>query len=294
MGRYRLCMLVLAASIAGCGLSCGTAPPATPHASTGAGASGTTGSGSTGTGSGPGTITNPAANTLTDIHQHSGWNGYALLPSAYTICSSCSPTGPQATWSIIQDVSSPSVSGNSTEFDIGGQTPFGDILWNKHLIGDLSSEGLADKNQTINPGAHNFTYEVSFYGTDLTASQALEFDINQFVGSQSFIWGHECRIAGGHEWDVWDDQSGHWHPTGVACNPVSQAWNHLILQVQRTADNQLVFESISLNGVSTPINYTTSPTATTWYGVTVNYQMDGNVQPVAYSVWLDNFNFTYW
>jgi hypothetical protein len=28
--------------------------------------------------------------------------------------------------------------------------------------------------------------------------------------------------------------------------------------------------------------------------VTVNYQQDGDYQQTAYSVWLDNLNFSYW
>jgi hypothetical protein len=235
-----------------------------------------------------------SSGVFTNLHQQPGWTGYGLLPPSYNICTSCVPSGPQATWAMTQNISSPSLSGNSTRMDIGGQTVYSDILWNNHLIGNFSSQGMPDYNQTIVPNLHNFTYDVYFYVEDPGISQALEFDINQFVGGKSYIWGHECRIAGGNEWDVWDDQSGSWHPTGVACNPLANAWNHLTLQVQRTTDNQLLFQSITLNGVTSTLNYYGSPTPTTWYGVTINYQQDGNYQQIPYSVWLDKLNFTYW
>jgi hypothetical protein len=167
------------------------------------------------------------------------------------------------------------------------------VLWNNHLIGDFSSQGLNDTNKTIIPTLHNFTYDVYFYMQNPAVSQAEEFDINQFVDGLSFIWGHECRIAGGNEWDIWDDPSQSWHPTGVPCNPIANSWNHLILQVQRTSNNQLLFESITLNGVTANLNYLENPTPTTWYGVTVNYQQDGNFAQTPYSVWLDNLNFAY-
>jgi hypothetical protein len=80
----------------------------------------------------------------------------------------------------------------------------------------------------------------------------------------------------------------------VACNPLQNAWNHLTLQVQRTSDNQLLFQSITLNGVTSTLNYYESPTPTTWYGVTINYQQDGDYNQAPYSVWLDNLTFTYW
>jgi len=231
---------------------------------------------------------------FTNLQAGVGWDGYALLPSLYNICTSCVPTGPEATWSMTQNISSPSLSGNSSVMSIGGETVYADILWNNHLIGNFSSQGMPDTNQTIVPNLYNFTYDVYFYVEDPGISQALEFDINEFVGGYSYIWGHECRIAGGNEWDIWDDPAQTWHPTGVACNPVANAWNHLTLQVQRTTDNQLLFQSITLNGVTSTLNYYENPTTTTWYGVTVNYQQDGNYLQTPYSVWLDKLTFTYW
>jgi len=232
--------------------------------------------------------------TFSSLQEQQGWTGYGLLAPSYNICNSCSPTGSQVSWSMTQNVSSPSMSGHASMMDIGGRTAYSDVLWNNHLIGNFSSQGLPDNNQTLVPTLHNFIYDVYFYIDDANVSQALEFDINQFVGGNSYIWGHECRIAGGNEWDIWDDPGQTWHPTGVACNPLSNAWNHLTIQVQRTSDDQLLFQSITLNGNTANINYYENPTPTDWYGITINYQQDGNYEQTAYSVWLDNLNFTYW
>ena len=228
------------------------------------------------------------------LDQQHGWTGYALLPPTYNICTSCVPTGPQLTWAMTQGATSPAMSGgDSARMDIGGQTDYSDGLWNNHLIGDFSSQGLPDPSHSLVPNIHNFTYDVYFYATDISASQALEFDINQFVNGQSFIWGHECRIAGGNEWDIWDNPGQKWHPTGIACNPVNNSWNHLVIKAQRTSDNRLLFQSISLNGQTATLNYYENPTPTTWYGITVNYQQDGNYEQKPYSIWLDNLTFTY-
>ena len=275
---YRL-SLVFAALLFGCTLGCGGMPQLSAAGSKTAAPS-------------PGIPSN--AQTFTNLHQGPGWTGYALLPSGYSICQSCNPSGPQATWSMTQAVASPSLAGNSTRFDIGGTTPYADILWNNHLIGDFSSQGLPDTGKTLNPATHNFIYDVQFYASNVSASQALEFDINQFVNGKSFIWGHECRIAGGHEWDIWDNVNQKWLPTSVACNPVNNAWNHLVIQVQRTSGDKLLFQSITLNGQTATLNGTEDPTSTTWYGITVNYQQDGNFSQQSYSIWLDQVNFTYW
>jgi hypothetical protein len=238
-------------------------------------------------------ITVGGGNVLSNLQASRGWIGYGEFPPAYNICTSC---GSGVTYSMSQGIKSPSMTGNSTQFNIGGTAPYSDVLWTNPLIGQNSSQGLADSGHTLLPNLHNFTYDVYFYGNNLGASQVLEFDISEYFEGKSFIWGHQCRIAGGNEWDIWDNISQKWVPTGVACNPVNNSWNHVTLQVQRTWDNWLLFQSITLNGVTSTINqyYQPASAPSGWYGITVNFQQDGNHQQSPYTVWLDKFNFMYW
>ena len=236
--------------------------------------------------------TSPYYHKIYNLQQQKGWSGYALLAPTWGICTSCSPTGSNINWSRIPNISSPSLSSHSTNHHIGGTHSFGDVLWNNHIIGNFSSQGMY--NTAIVPNLHNFVYDVYFYAKNISASQALEFDINQFLAPKGFIWGHECRIAGGHEWDTYDNVHKKWVPTGVPCNPVNNAWNHLVLQVGRTSSNQLIFKSITLNGVTHKLNIVRAPGSTSWKAVTINYQQDGNRTQTAYSIWLDRLNFSYW
>jgi len=176
----------------------------------------------------------------------------------------------------------------------GGTAQWADILWNNYLIGDFSSQGLPDYDKTLVPSLYNFTYDVYFWIENADDSQALEFDINQFVGGNSYIWGHECRLDGGHEWDTWNNQTQQWAPTGIPCNPLSNAWNHLTIQVQRTSDSHLLFQSITLNGNTATLHRYDTPTSSNWYGITVNYQMDSNYYMTPYSVYLDKLTFSAW
>jgi hypothetical protein len=242
-----------------------------------------------------GTATTPVEinveNGFYNLQRSAGWTGYGQGPPDFI---DCNPCGPQITWSMTQGISSPSLSGSATQFNIGGTGPYWDVLFNNHLIGDGSSQGLLDQNHTLVPTFHNFTYDVYFYGNNLSLSQALEFDLNQFFDGMGFIWGHECRIAGGQEWDIWDNVKQHWVHTGVACNPVSKSWNHLTIQVERTSNNQLLYQSITLNGVTNTLNQTFDPgPAPGWYGITANYQMDGNAKQSAYTIYLDELTFSY-
>jgi hypothetical protein len=231
-------------------------------------------------------------NSFSNLQRSGGWGQYGQQGPNYVDCSP-SPCDGIAFW-MSQGVNSPSISGDATEYDLGGTAGFSDALWNNHLIGPSSSQGLPDSNRSMVPTLHDFTYDVYFFGYNLGPSQALEFDINQFFDNMGFIFGHECRIAGGNEWDVWNDQSAQWIPTGIPCYPKSNAWNHLTIKVQRTSNNQLTYQSITLNGVTSNLNWTYNHGSTPgWYGLTINYQMDGNQKQDSYNVYLDNLTFSY-
>src|SRR5205085_12679283 len=139
---------------------------------------------------------------------------------------------------------------------------------------------------------HKYTYVGYACVKEASVAQAMELDINPFTGGKSYIWSHECRIAGGHEWDVYDNVNKRWVPTGIACNPMSGAWNHLVINVQRTSNNQLLFKTITLNGKVGTVNRSYAPTSTSWNGVTINYQLDGNRNGTPYAAYLDKLIFT--
>jgi hypothetical protein len=240
----------------------------------------------------PVTITVQGGNVLSRLQASTGWKGWGELPPNYAICSApCSGV----TWSMTQGIKSPAMSGNSTQFNIGGTTPYSDVLWSIPLIGQGSTQGLPDSGHTLLPTLHNFTYDAYFYPTNLGATQVLEFDISMYFNGLGLIWGNQCRVAGGNEWDIWDNVNSRWVPTGVACNPVKNAWNHVTIQAQRESDNSLLFQSITLNGVTSNINqrYAPGTAPSGWWGITVNYQMDGNIKQTANTTYLDNFSFTY-
>jgi hypothetical protein len=233
------------------------------------------------------------AKSFLNLQRSSGWGQYGQGPPNFVDCSPSPCDG--IVFAMNQGVKSPSMSGQASEHNVGGTALYSDALFNNHLIGAFSSQGMPDTNQTLVPALHDFTYDVYFYGTNLELSQAVEFDINQFYDSMGFIWGHECRVAGGNEWDIWDNQKAHWTPTGVPCHPNDNAWNHLTIKVQRTSNNELLYQSIALNGVTNNLNLTFphGSAPADWYGVTINYQMDGNYRQDPYNVYLDNLTFTY-
>ena len=82
-------------------------------------------------GSGGTSSSGATAGIFSNLQSSSWWNGYALLPPSYNICSTCTPSGPLATWSTQQGNKTYALSsGGSMKFSLGGTMAFADILWN--------------------------------------------------------------------------------------------------------------------------------------------------------------------
>ncbi|MGD0914807.1 MAG: hypothetical protein ABR928_23170 [Terracidiphilus sp.] len=228
---------------------------------------------------------------LSNLQTNTGWESWGQLPPVYADCSPC--TG--LNWSLAHGVTSPSLSGNATEFNTSGTTPYGVVLWYNPVIGQFSTQELPDVGHTLIPSLHNFTYDTDLYVTNAAVTQVLEFDVSMYMDGTGMFFGTQCNHLGGGEWDVLDNVTQHWASAGVPCNLVN-GWNHLTLQFQRGTGNTLLYQSITLNGVTYNINQAYAPfeVPTSWYGITVNYQMDGNSKQSANTTYLDNLSLTYW
>jgi hypothetical protein len=235
---------------------------------------------------------NVVGTTLWSLQSSGGWSGYGELAPGYDICTSCSGVG----WSMAQHINSTSLSGNATQFNLGGSVPYSDALWTNPVIGQNTTQNIPDWGHTLLPGLHNFTYDTDVYVTNFPVTQNLEFDINMYMNGVGMIWGTQCNHLADGDWDIWNNVSAAWVSIGVPCNLNNNAWNHITIQVQRESDNTLLYQSITQNGVTYNINQVFAPFSvpSDWWGITVNYQMDGNYVQAANTTYLDNFSFTYW
>jgi len=199
-------------------------------------------------------------------------------------------------WSMTRGITSPSLSGDSTQFATKGSVPYADVLWVNPVIGQFSTEGLPDTGQTLIPSLHNFTYDSDFYVTNAAVTQALEFDVAVYINGLAMFWGTQCANLGDGNWDYLNDATQQWVSTGFPCN-FADGWNHVTLQFRRLAGNELQWSSITLNGATAYVNETSAPyrVPSSWYGITVNYQMDGVFKALLNNTtYLDNLTFTYW
>lgn len=200
-----------------------------------------------------------------------------------TVCAGINASGPVAIYSMTQNQASPSLDGSSTKFSISGSTPYSDVLWWKQL-GAVNS-------------ASNFKYDVYFYLTQPQNAQALEFDVNQAIGNERFIFGTQCNIKTGStvgHFDVWGNANGNWISTGIPCSaPTAYVWHHLTWEFKRTA-TQLTYVGFTYDGVTHYLNWTFTARASSVNELNVAFQMDGDYAMHAYSTWLDKVSLTYW
>ena len=209
------------------------------------------------------------ASAATNLEKQSGWQK----------CTSCSSVD-VAPGSFQQYVNPPSMDGSSMKFNLGGSTPYRNSLWYKGIGGTTAT---------------HLIYDLYFYITQPNNSEALEFDVNQYVGGHAYVFGHQCSPKWSHDWDVWDGAHHQWLHTGIAC-PVFPAykWNHVTIEVARTSSNQLHYVAITFNGAKHYVNkYVTAP-GSSWYGLSVDFQMDGDYAQHGYSTWLNKVNLNYY
>ncbi len=190
----------------------------------------------------------------------------------------CAAGNGDAVSSMILNQSSPSMSGNSTKFTMGGPTPYTNELYTKFLGGGSA--------------VSKFTYDLYFMVDQPTRPQALEFDVNQTLGNTRWVFGTECNFKADGVWDVWDGVRG-WQPTSVPCKPFpANTWIHLVWNFERVGQ-QVHYISVSVAGQTYPLNlYYSNQPNWTMEDIDVAFQMDGDSKQEPYNVWLDNVSLT--
>lgn len=185
----------------------------------------------------------------------------------------CAAGGGDAVSTMTLNQSSPSLSGASAKFTMGGPQGYTNELYTKFLGGGSA--------------VSKFTYDLYFMVDQPDRPQALEFDVNQTLGNSRWVFGTECNFKADGVWDVWDGIKG-WQPTTVPCKPFpANTWIHLVWSFERVGQ-QVHYISVSVNDQVYALNlYYSQEPSWTMQGIDVAFQMDGDSMQDPYTVWLD-------
>ena len=220
----------------------------------------------------------PPANqkVIAGIQNMSGWTWCTAMLNGKP----CASGDGNATSSMTPGQKTPSLSGVSALFKIGGPTSYSNALWWREL--------------GANAKATHFTYDLYFYMDDPTAPEALEFDVNHTVDGTRYVFGTECSYRHTGDWQIWDTAGGKWFNTDVPCPVVSaKTWHHLVWQFERVG-GKAHFISVTLDDQTSTVDKYFDPAKYGSQGVSIAFQLDGDSHQTPYTVWLDKVNLTSW
>ncbi len=223
----------------------------------------------------------PANPTVSNIQNMPNWEPCSALfppghPRAGQICAAGQGN---AVSTMTEGQSTPSMSGSSAEFTIGGPTPYTNELYTKYFAGG--------SNVT------KFTYDLYFMIDQPDRPQALEFDVNQTFNNVRWVFGTECNFKGDGVWDVWDGVENQWIPTSAPCDAFpANTWIHLVWSFERVG-SQVHYVSLAVNGQTYNLDiYRANEPFWPMEDIDVAFQMDGNYAQQPYTVWLDQVTLT--
>ena len=221
--------------------------------------------------------TPPNATVFNNIQQQSGWQ----------TCGDCGNTGAQgatATYQMNLDIASPSESGDSAQFSIGGTYAYSNAYWYyRHPAPTAAMSSL--------------TYEFDVYipsGSD-NAPQAIEFECQQELGGYvyNFAWQADYVTD---QWRVFNYTSKQWEDSGIALTRFTpDSWHHIIAQYHNDATTHTTYhDALTVDGTRYPVNisHPATPTSNTGGDFTNAFQLDLNGIPTAYSVYVDKMEVT--
>jgi hypothetical protein len=178
--------------------------------------------------------------------------------------------------------STPSMSGSSREFFIGGP-PWSNVLWYKKLPPDNS--------------ATHFLWDFWVYFDPTSAAEAwtAEYDLWQSIGGREFMIGSQCNFGDGH-WDTFDSKNNKWMPTTISCKPFTpNAWHHIQWYVERTSDTQYRYNTLVLDDQAYTLNQTFEVNPIDWVdSMGVQWQLDQNANGTPLHEWIDNVKLSIW
>ena len=236
----------------------------------------TSGGGGGGGGGGGNGLPTPPSNAIwfNNIQNRGNWS-YCHDPG-------CAGGSGQGSYWMAQHQGSPSRSGSSSEFYNSG-------VWANALY--WQKVGAYDN-------AHNLLWDFWIYvdSNSQNATQALEFDSFQFVGGYNYMIGSQCDYGSG-TWDTWNETSGHWIHSNVACHKFSvNGWHHIQWYVTTNHTNHTyTYVTLVVDGLSRPVNKTYSAKDLNWAdNIGVQYQLDVNASGRGYTEWFDQVKLTIW
>ena len=216
--------------------------------------------------------------TLFDnIQQASGW----------LTCGNCGNTGAAgatATYSMIQGITSPSESGSSAEFSIGGQYAYANGYWYyRHPPRSTAMSSLV------------YQFDLYIPAGSENAPQAIEFECQQRLNGYIYNFAWQADYAS-NQWRVFNYTARKWEDAGIPLQRFApNSWHHIVAEYHNDGAAHVTYhDALTVDGARYPvsISHSAAPTGTAGGDFTNAFQLDLNGTPVPYSVYVDKMRVT--
>jgi len=212
-----------------------------------------------------------------EVQQMTGWQTCGA-------CGNPGGTGTPPTYSMVRGITFPTLSGSSTQFNIGGGTKYANAYW---FI----------EHPPMNTGINALTYEFDIYvpaGYE-NAPQALEFECQQRLNGFLYNFAWQAAYAGGNQWRVFNYNTKVWENAGIPVVRFSpNTWHHVVAEYHNNSATHMTYhDALTIDGVRHPIliGHAATPVPA-GNEFTNGFQLDLNVVPTAFQVLVDNMKVT--
>jgi len=211
-----------------------------------------------------------------EVQQQTGW----------MICGSCGDpggSGPRPTYSMIRGIGSPSLSGSSAEFNIGGTLQYADAYW-------------FYEHPPMSTALTALTYEFDLYvpANSLNAPQGIEFECQQQLNGYVYNFAWQAEYSG-NQWRVFNYTTKRWVNAGIPLQRFSpNVWHHIVAQYHNNAATHTTYhDALTIDGVRYPVEIAQPATPSSdGNGFSNAFQLDLNSVPMAFQVFVDNMQIT--
>jgi hypothetical protein len=214
------------------------------------------------------------ATVISSIQKQQGWQ----------TCGGCGNDGGGGqgpVYNLTQGLTSPSLSGSSTDFWITGGPAFSGGYY------------FIEQPPVQRPMSYlRYEFDVYVPAQYAAAPQALEFECQQNANGYTYNYAWQADYAS-NTWRVFNFTTKNWEASGIAFQRfTADAWHHIIA-LYHASGTQIVHDSLTIDGVTFPANIThdalftgNGPELTNAFQV----DLDGNSTP--YHVYVDNMTVT--
>jgi len=174
--------------------------------------------------------------TLTSLETQPGW-----LQAGNSGDSGGGSSKPNGTFTIVP---------GDTVFSAKGNYPYNNGYWYLPITGNFDADTL-------------FSYSLQFMlptAADLSACQAVEFELQQNVGGNIYNMAWQADIKGSGLWRTFNYTTSAWEATTIPVKLIAGEWTAITATFLRSASGTLTHVDFTLNGVTTPINVTRAAT----------------------------------